>query len=271
MQTRLRITSTFLALTLAAATAQALPGRATSALSPHPAPQAGSGVQAQIAELTPKLKSADEEERRDAVTQLAALNTRLAADALASALDDSSERVRAQAITGLASLADPSLAPVIAARLTQDKRPFVRKTAAYALGRLANLATTPTLISALKDKDDEVRGAAAVALGQYRDPAAIGPLSQSLADKNDFVRAHAAQALGVNGRAARSTVDRLVVLLNSDKDNRVRRQAARALGLIGDRAALPALDRAQRDPDPYLSSEALEAISKIKSDNTARL
>lgn len=270
MQSRSRITNTFLALTLAALTAQALPGRAEPVAS-VPAPLTIRDVQSQIAELTRKLKSGEEEERRDAVTQLAALNTRLAAGALASALDDASEQVCAQAITGLASIGDASLAPVIAARLAQDKRPFVRKTAAYALGRLANLSTTPALISALKDKDDEVRGAAAFALGQYRDSAALAPLSQSLADKNDFVRAHAAQALGVQGAAARATVPRLIVLLNSDKDNRVRRQAARALGLIGDRSALPALDRAQRNPDPYLSSEALEAISKIKNNNTARL
>ena len=270
MQPRSLITTTFLALTLAAVATTTLAGRAPSFVFPV-APLASSDVESQITDLTRKLRSSDEEERRDAVTQLAALNTRLAADALRSALDDASEQVRAQAITGLASIGDSSIAPAIAARLAQDKRPFVRKTAAYALGRLANLSTTPALVSALKDKDDEVRGVAAVALGQYKDPTAIAALSQSLADKNDFVRAHAAHALGVQGAAAVSTVPRLIGLLNSDKENRVRRQAARALGLIGDRSALPALDRAQRNPDPYLSLEALEAISKIKSGDTARL
>ena len=99
---------------------------------------------------------------------LAALETPAAIPALTSALNDTSERVRAHAITGLSRLSDPSLVPVIAARLAQDKKPFVRKTAAYALGKFGRAEGTAALVAALKDKDIEVRGAAAVALGEYR-------------------------------------------------------------------------------------------------------
>ncbi len=139
----------------------------------------------------------------------------------------------------------------------------MRKTAAYALGKLGRTEGTAALVAALKDKDIEVRGAAAVALGEYRDASAIAPLTAALEDKSEFVRAQSARALGVNGRAAAQSVPLLIKLLTSDKDPNVKRHAATALGQIGERAALPALERAVRDHDPYLSQAASEAIKMI--------
>lgn len=218
----------------------------------------------EISRWADQLRSPDEEKRREAVGVLAALETPAAAPALVSALNDSSERVRARAIAGLSALGDKSFVPVIAARLAQDKKPFVRKAAAYGLGRLQSSEATATLLAALKDKDIEVRGAAAVALGQYQDQSAIPGLIAALADKQEFVRAQAARSLGVNARASVQAVPGLIKLLASDKDQEVKRQAATALGLIGERSALPALELAQHSPDPYLSRAALEAISRIQ-------
>ena len=202
--------------------------------------------QSEIEHFTAQLKSSDEEERREATLML-----------------DTSERVRALAITGLARLNDSSLVPVIAARLAQDKKPFVRKAAAYALGKLGRTEGTAALAAALKDKDIEVRGAAAVALGEYADASAIAPITAALEDKSEFVRAQSARALGANGRAAAASTSLLIKLLDSDKDQDVRRHAATALGQIGERSALPALERAARNHDPYLSQAAREAIKMI--------
>jgi HEAT repeat protein len=219
--------------------------------------------QSEIEQLTSELKSSDEEKRREATLMLAALETPAAIPALTSALNDPSERVRAHAIAGLSRLSDPSLVSVIAARLAQDKKPFVRKAAAYALGKFGSPEGTAALVAALKDKDIEVRGAAAVALGEYADQAAVVPLTGALSDKSEFVRAHSARALGVNGRAAQQAVPLLIKLLASDKDQHVKRMVATALGRIGERAALPALELARRDPDPYLSQAASDAIRMI--------
>jgi len=220
-------------------------------------------LSSEIARLINQLKSSDEEERRDATLKLASLDTPAVIPALTSVLNDPSERIRALAITGLAQMGDSSLVPTVAARLLQDKKPFVRKAAAYALGRFHSNEGTAALTAALKDKDKEVRGAAAVSLGEYQDAQAISPLERALEDKSEFVRAQSARALGANGRAAAGSVPLLIKLLTSDKDQEVKRQAATALGRIGDRAALPALEHAQHDRDPYLSQAALEAIKKI--------
>jgi HEAT repeat protein len=214
--------------------------------------------------LTNQLNSTDEEKRRDAAVMLAALETPAAVPALVSALSDPSPRVRAHAITGLSALGGRSVVPLIAARLLHDKVAFVRKVAAYGLGRIGSKEATEALAAAFKDKDIEVRGAAAVALGQYLDASAIPALVGALEDKQEFVRAQAAHALGVNGRASAQAVPTLVKLLASDKDQEVKRQAANALGLIGERSAIPALERAQHSTDPYLSQAALEAIVRLR-------
>jgi HEAT repeat protein len=240
------------------------------AISPSPLETTQQSSQPEIERLTSQLKSSDEEERREATLMLAALETPAAIPALTSALNDASERVRALALTGLSRRNDSSLVPRIAARRAQDKKPFVRKAAAFGLGKLHSNEGTLALVAALKDKDIEVRGAAAVALGEYADASAIAPLTVALADKSEFVRAQSARALGTNGRAAAATVPLLIKLLASDKDPNVKRHAATALGQIGERAALPALERAARDSDPYLSQAASEAIKMIQEDRSQK-
>jgi HEAT repeat protein len=223
------------------------------------------GVNPEVATLTDRLKSSDEEERRDALLKLVALDTPAAMPALTAALNDPSEKVRAVAATGLAAIGDPSSIQALVDRLVKEKKsPFLRKTIAYALGGFRNHQATPALVALLKDKEVEVRGAAAVAMGEFADAATVEPLTRALKDKSDFVRARAAAAIGVNRSAAAAAVPELVRLLNSDKDQEVRRQSATALGLIASPSALPALERASLDEDPYLAQSARDAIKLIE-------
>lgn len=217
-----------------------------------------------IARWSAQLKSNDEEERREAAMELASIQDGAATAALSASLNDASPRVRAAVVNALAMNSGEAIAPLLAGRLTGDKDPFVRKAAAYALAKFQGPERTGALITGLRDKDLEVRGAAAVSLGDHPDSSSIEALSAALKDKSTFVRAQAARALGVNGRAAVQTVSTLISLLSSDPDNEVKRQAATALGAIGDRAALPALELARRDKDPYLSQAALDAIKRLQ-------
>jgi HEAT repeat protein len=222
-------------------------------------------IDSEVAQWSAQLKSTDEEKRREAVMQLSHLDGEGAASAIASALTDSSPRVRAAAVAGLARRSEEGSVSLIAERLTKDKDEFVRKIAAHSLASFRGRARTDALIAALQDKKPEVRGAAAVALADHPDALAVAALAGPLADKDAFVRAHAARALGVNGSAAAQAVPALIKLLTSDEDNEVKRQAATALGRIGDRSALDALRRARHDKDPYLAQAALDAIRAIES------
>jgi HEAT repeat protein len=226
--------------------------------------QAPGETDAEVLRWASMLKSSDEEERRDAALQLSRLKGGSAGSALASALTDPSPRVRAAAAAGLAERGEESAVPLLASRLAQDKDKFVRKTAAYALGGFHGRERTSALVAAIKDKDMEVRGAVAVSLGDHPDAEAVPALSAALSDKSAFIRAQAAHALGVNGQGASQTVPNLIGLLAKDEDAEVRRCAAAALGQIGDRSALPALERARHDRDPYLDQVAIDAINIIK-------
>jgi len=68
----------------------------------------------------------------------------------------------------------------------------------------------------------------------------------------------------VNGRGASQAVPNLISLLTKDEDVEVKRRAATALGEIGDGLALPALERARHDKDPYLQRAAIDAIKTIE-------
>lgn len=226
--------------------------------------QTPSTIESEVAHWAARLKSSDEEERREAVIMLSSFEGSAALPAIESALADNSPRVRAAAVNSLASRRESSIVPLLAARLKEDKVQFVRKAAAYALGAFQGAERTIALIGALTQKDLEVRGAAAVSLGDHPDADAISALTNALSDKSAFVRAQAARGLGVNGRASQPAVPALIRLLGSDGDSEVKRQAARALGLIGDRSAIAALTGARHNQDPYLVSLATDAIEQIK-------
>lgn len=226
--------------------------------------QNSSSTDSEVSHWSSQLKSSNEEERREAAMQLARLKNEAAFRALASAINDASPRVRAAVAASLAERGDESAITILAATLAADKDQFVRKATAYALGRFHEGERTAALTGALRDKDAEVRAAAAISLGDHADAGAVAPLAGALSDKNDFVRAQAARALGINGRAAVQAVPALIALLAKDEDGEVKRQVANALGQIGDRSALPGLERARHAKDPYLVQAATDAIRLIE-------
>ena len=226
--------------------------------------QKSSAADAEVARWQSQLSSPSIEERREAAMQLARLKSEAAFRTLASAVNDPSPQVRAAVVTSLAEHDDEAAVPILANRLAIEKDPFVRKATAYALGRFHEGERTAALAVALRDKDSEVRAAAAISLGDHADADALASLASALSDRNDFVRAQAARGLGVNGRQAVQTVPALIALLTKDEDSEVKRQVAGALGQIGDRSALPALERARRDRDPYLAQAVADAIRMIE-------
>ena len=127
-----------------------------------------------------------------------------------------------------------------------DSRVAVRRSAAFALGKLAGnvVPTTEKLAAALTDADASVRDAAAFALGEVAaaDPdnanavwgSAGEVLLEKLRDTDARVCRSAAFALGNCGATARGAIPALTQALRDDtKPPLVRRNAAWALGKIG--------------------------------------
>lgn len=233
-----------------------------------------------------RLSSGDAEERRDAVTRLGAMHRADASRAASIALNDSSVVVRATAARAVLSLGAGE-ASALLVPLLRDRDAFVRREAAYALGRTRHRFGVPQLINALEtDRDAAVRGAAAVALGEIADPSAAPALAASITrrlrapgffnrirrrrvEEDEFVRRSAAVTLGL--LASREGVPVLVAALTDERaPDDLRREAARALGLIGDAAAIPALRSVLAARDPYLATIAHEALRKLDPAAAAR-
>jgi HEAT repeat protein len=208
-----------------------------------------------------------------------------ASRAAAAALGDASPAVRALAAHAVSSLPPTEVATLVLP-LLKDRDEFVRREAAYALGREGGGAATQTLIASLEtDREAAVRGAAAVALGRIADAAALPALANSLArrlpapgfsarenrrraETDEFVRRAAAVALGRIGD--RAAVPVLVAsLLDERNPDDVRRESAAALGRLKDPAAASALRASLNSRDPHLARIAFEALREMERSSSA--
>ncbi len=125
------------------------------------------------------------------------------ADALMSALDDSNQRVREEALNTLISMRDDRAIPALIKALS-DPMPEVREGAATGLGNMHDSRGVAPLLQAVRDSNANVRRRAAWALGAIADPMAIDGLTTALKDADATVREQAAQSLGriARGRSA---------------------------------------------------------------------
>jgi len=223
-----------------------------------------------------------------------------AVPALMEALSDPEPRVRGHAARALGLIEDKSegtIAGLIA--LVVDPEPQVRRAAITALGRLQPAATNtiPLMIKALEDADPSVvisalqtlaeDGADAVPAltealrhkqGRYwaclvlaemgpQAKAAVPQLTTLLKDDEPEVRMEAVIALGEIGPDAASAVPALTETL-ADASPAVRYASAFSLGKIGAVVALPALEKAEHEKDPFLSLVAAWAVAKLRPDDT---
>ena len=231
-----------------------------------------------------RLASSDEEERRDAVTKLGSMKHPDASRVAATALNDPAVIIRATAADAVLSLPSEDVV-VLLVPLLNDKKEFVRRQVAFALGETHNPSAIEGLVTALeRDKQPSVRGAAAVALGKIGDASASSHLARTIDpgfrasqrfnqkgrgkdEKDHFVLRASARSLG-QLRSRASVPALIVTLANEHLSNDVRREAAYSLGLIGDVAAIPALRAAAEARDPFLARLAFEALRKISRYNS---
>lgn len=150
--------------------------------------------------LAQKIKSGSVEEKREALFQIRNLRSAEASKIAVPALNDSSDIVRATAVSSVVFLpkneASAALIPLLS-----DKSDFVRRETAFALGEIrSDTATEPLTRTLEKDKVFEVRTAAASALGKIGDAGAVEPLVKILQRKpsepDEFLRRCTARSIG---------------------------------------------------------------------------
>ena len=123
-----------------------------------------------------------------------------------------------------------------------DAKPDVRRSAAFALGRIGRgaLAATSELTKCLQDADAGVRASAAEAIG-------------------DIVSSPQGGGSGLRDAAGTALAD----ALSGDTDSHVRAAAAYALGAFHEGSAAPALRKALRDSDARVRRSATRALGQL--------
>ena len=168
---------------------------------------------------------------------------------------------------------DADLEKLFLAAIT-DTDPYLRRSAAFALGTLASksAATRQALDKALDDPEAQVRQNAAFALGQFAE-AALPSLRKALADADSFVKRDAASVIG-NMRDGDKVHEYLKDLLPlcRDTNSETRRAVLNVLVRIvdaKDKDAIPPLKSALEDLDLENRRNAAFALSNIGGEETA--
>ncbi|MCB9789010.1 MAG: HEAT repeat domain-containing protein, partial [Deltaproteobacteria bacterium] len=189
-----------------------------------------------------------------------------AVKALLSALNDSSETMRLNAIRAL-GLVGAEAGEVVGARLLElaegDPSGRVRRAAASARARIAR----PEPAARTREPEGfalegfEERLLEVAALAKAAKSLDVDRLVRALGDGRAVVRANAARGLGVLGKAAHGAVRSLAVLMR-DQEPPVRLAAAEALGSLAHEPdiAVVALTRALRDGPESLRPAVLAAV-----------
>lgn len=150
--------------------------------------------------LARQISRGDTEQKRNALAEIRNRRTAEFSRLAVPALRDSSEIVRATAAGSVVFLLSEEAAPILLP-LLNDKKPLVRREAAYALGKVrATNAINPLIKILQTDKVLEVRAEATIALGEIGDQSAISELFKILQrrpqKKEEFLRRSAARSIG---------------------------------------------------------------------------
>ena len=170
--------------------------------------------------------------------------------------DDWASPRLAEALLGFGETAVPALID----SLGNEESTNARVWAAQILGRLKVGRSSVALIERLRDRSEQVRISVTEALGQLADRRAIPDLTQmALKDPVPTVRAEAARALGMIGDV--SVIDELLLLLSSS-DYWTRLRAVEAIEKLKPEDTFP-LEQALLDDSKVVRGEAARALQRL--------
>lgn len=198
-----------------------------------------SSVLTQRASIDPAeiLRTGNIEAKREALFQLRNQRSANSSRIAAISLSDPNELVRATAAAAIVFL-PPDEAAAALLPLLNDKFEFVRREAAYALGKAGSFSATDALLVRMqKDRTFEVRTAAAIALGDIGDPKAIETLATILKKRpkedEEFLRRSAARSIGQIAQFARTGKTRALTPQNFLPDSYKNLEGSGTLPLAG--------------------------------------
>jgi len=221
-----------------------------------------------VAFLINELKREDLNARKVIIEILGKLRDSSAVEVLIGQLKQRREDVRKAAAKALGEIGDLKAAPALILSLRGDKRKSVRAEAAASLGLLRAKEAVIPLVQALdptKERKRWVRRSAAEALGLIGDVQAKDALMNALGDSEKVVRVSAMFGLYKLGDTKSLG---LLEQRAKDTDEEVREWAVRELGLIGAGQSVQVLAEAMEDDSEAVRAAAADALGKIPGDES---
>lgn len=221
----------------------------------------------------PALKDSNEIVRATAPFSVIFIPEFEAAKALVPLLLDKSVLVRREAAYALGKVGNPIVVNDLIRVAQKDKAPEARAAAVIALGEIGDIAAVGELTSILqrkqKSKEEFLRRSAARAIGQMAqivqtDKVAVITPENLSPDKFHTVEQPKYSNLIATFPVFRAANDSLIKLLqNPSTFESVKREAAFALGEIADVASIPVLQANTGAADYYLAEIARESLRKV--------
>ena len=171
---------------------------------------------------------------------------------------DASDRVREMSAWALADFMSDNVASSLTNSLLKDSSPYVRGTAAWALGHLQDAPQTAALEAALADADWQVRQKALWALAESHLETAPARVIELLRDDASEVRTMAAWLLA--GISDKSSLSELRVAFDVERDNEAQKAEFIALVVLGG-GSKEVVDRALASENASLRAMAVRLMA----------
>lgn len=214
-----------------------------------------------IGAIAARFRTEDNEQvRHTAAKVLTHFDDEIVVDAFINLLTDESSDIRELAAVTLGRLRAKRAASHLLHTL-DDVNISVRNAAAEALRQLGTPAMIDTLVAAIRDGNWFKKWALGEVLGNIASPDAATPLAKLVSDEDEKIRVKAIRALIATDKAA---IPILISMLEDDSAEK-RAIAVKILGIIGDTAAVEALQKMERaETLEWLREEAKQALQRIR-------
>ena len=217
----------------------------------------------EIERLQRSLKSPSEQNRLEALRELAAYPAAQSTPLILTALSDANSTIRGTAAWQLYSIKDPRVVPALRP-LLKDSDDRVRAAAAWSISHIGGKAVLPDILPLCRDDaSGVVRFRAVWGLAFIGEKSALPVVIDALGDYNASVRERAA-LLALDKLADASITSRL----RSQSTNSfapTRRVVMYLYSRYGKQSATPILLAGLKDPEPLVRAEAALTLGKIRA------
>ncbi|MBF0499147.1 MAG: HEAT repeat domain-containing protein [Candidatus Riflebacteria bacterium] len=221
------------------------------------------GISADAEDLMTHLKDEHWPCRVAAADSLGRLGNSVAIDGLMDALEDDDEELTLAAAKSLGAIGDDRAVPALLTALGRESW-TIKFQVIGILGRMRVRRAVPDLLRILDEDMLDLKVPVIKALGEIAHPESLKPLRERFAREIDF-EARVAYIDALARLGASFVIPDLLLLIKPDHPWEERRAAIRALGMLKAGEAKTPLLEMLRDPDPFLSREAMTSLKQVMS------